>query len=169
MRYLLLIFCVIFLSSCRSVKTSKDKTSEQKSEMEVVTEQSHTAQNNNVQTTQSEQTTQYTDEVEIVPINENKPIEIKDNAGKITTIKGGKVKIVKSKKDTVKNLSISDKSTFDQSTEIKVIREAQSNTKTQSNQVEKIPHKTPLFWRLWWLWLIIAAIIYLRIKNIIKL
>jgi hypothetical protein len=169
MRYLIIFFCVIFLISCRSVKISKDKSSEQKSETEIITAQSNTAQNNDIQTTQSEQTTQYTDEVEIVPVNENKPIEIKDNAGKVTTITGGKVRIVKSKKDTVKNLSISDKSTFNQSTEIKAIREAQSNTTTQSKQVEKIPHKTPLFWRLWWLWLIIAVLIYLRIKNIIKL
>lgn len=157
MRYITILLLAFLVVSCRSVKIAKNE----KSETQSASETSNTAQNNDVQTTNSEQSTEYTSEIEIVPVNEENTIEIKDNTGKVTTIKGGKVRVIKTKKDTSKTLSIVDKSKIENKTTKKSTNQIKSNKTIKDKQAVK----TSLFWRLWWLWLIIIALIAIRFRK----
>lgn len=157
------------MMSCRSVKTSTSKTEEIGAQNKTTEQTSTETQLRNIQTTQIERTDEHSTEVEIMPTNAQNPVVITDNNGKTTTIVGGIVKIKKSQKQTDKNLSISDKSKTGKQEQSQTSEQSETHKNQQTKSVEKTAPQASVFWRLWWLWLIIAVVVFLKIKNIIKL
>jgi len=150
MRYLIII--LLLLSSCRSAKVDKAVV---KTSQEVVT-----AENKDVQTREIEKTEDSVVSMEIVPVCEDKPVEIKDSNGKITTIKNGKVRYVVNKKKTEKDKIVIDKS-----------KTIQVDKKSSSVATKKVERKVPILLQIWWFWLlIILFLIYIqRTFRIFKL
>jgi uncharacterized protein YcfL len=143
MRYLIIILLV--LSSCRSAKVDKAVVN---TSQEVVT-----TENKDVQTIKTEKIEDNVVQVEIVPVVEDKPIEIKDGNGKVTTIKNGKVKYVVSNKKVEKDVITTDKS-----------KTVQVDTKKTSIKAKKSERKVPVHYHFifWFIILIILFIIYIQ-------
>jgi uncharacterized protein YcfL len=133
------------LSSCRSAKVDKAVVN---TSQEVVT-----TENKDVQTIKTEKIEDNVVQVEIVPVVEDKPIEIKDGNGKVTTIKNGKVKYVVSNKKVEKDVITTDKS-----------KTVQVDTKKTSIKAKKSERKVPVHYHFifWFIILIILFIIYIQ-------
>jgi ATP-dependent Zn protease len=146
---LFLIATIICATSCGVRKTQQTKTDV--TTKEVVTDNSTIETKTNTNTKVIDCT--FTDEIEIIPIDNTKEIIVNNKS-----YKNVRIKYKKTKSNTTTQESIKESKTQKNNIKNKIKTELKNKNKTTES-------KRNIFLDFWWLWLLIIALIYLGYKN----